>query len=97
MGKMDSDLISMCQMFLVPATILFAAIGLSQTEGLKTLVSVLGTVIGAIWVIRVYMWTGMSKADWWTGLSLASVFALASIISLLVHGYYFYDEFSNLK
>jgi len=33
---MDDKLIAACQMFLAPATILFAALGLAATEALKT-------------------------------------------------------------
>jgi len=45
---MDKDLISACQMFLVPASILFAALGVAGTEQLKTLVSVMGLATSAV-------------------------------------------------
>ncbi len=87
MDKMDADLVSLSQMFLVPATILFAAIGIAATEGLKTWVSFLGTVLGCLWVFRVYNWVGLPFEDWLTGIVLASTFAVASIFSFLFHGY----------
>jgi hypothetical protein len=45
---MNSQLVQTCQMFLVPATILFAALGLSATEALKTLLSLVGLVVSLV-------------------------------------------------
>jgi hypothetical protein len=90
MDSMNSDLIALCQMFLVPATILFAALGISMSEGLKTMVSLLGALLGCLWTIRVLFWTSLSNADYFTGLSLASLFAAAALVSLWVHGRIFW-------
>lgn len=87
MGKMDGDLINLSQMFLVPATILFVAMAIAATEGVKTWVSFLSILLGGIWVFRVYNWVGLPFEDWWTGIVLASTFAVASILSFLFHGY----------
>jgi len=35
-APMDEKLVAACQMFLAPATILFAALGMATTEALKT-------------------------------------------------------------
>jgi len=50
----DSDLISACQMFLVPMSIMFTALGLAATEGLKTGISFVGVIASAIWVVLVF-------------------------------------------
>lgn len=82
---MDKDLIAACQMFLVPATILFAAIGIARTEPLKTLISALGAVFSLIWFARMYAWGALTAPDRNTALSLAGTFFAASIISAVVH------------
>jgi hypothetical protein len=46
-NTMNVALIYACQMFLIPSTILFAALGAARTEGLKILVSIMGLVTKA--------------------------------------------------
>jgi hypothetical protein len=82
---MNEDLIEMCKMFLVPATILFAAIGIARTEPLKALISAIGTGIGLLWAYRVIMWRDLSPADYNTALGLALVLAVAAAGSTVVH------------
>ena len=82
---MDPTLISACTMFLVPATILFAAIGIARTEALKALVSAMGVVFSAIWWQRIDVWTGLTPPDRTTALWFAGTFLVASAISAVVH------------
>ncbi len=39
---MNETLISACQMFMIPATILFGALGVAHSYGLKLLVCIMG-------------------------------------------------------
>jgi hypothetical protein len=44
---MNKELVDACQMFLIPVTILFAALGASSTDQLKTLISLMGSLRAA--------------------------------------------------
>ena len=79
----EPNIIDECQMFLVPASILFAAIGLAGTEPLKALLSAMGVAISAIWLYRGSKWT--QPIDRHTAYGLAGIFGLAGIISAGVH------------
>ena len=90
---MNQQLIAASQMFLIPISILFAALGVARTEALKTLVSALGVGISVIWVCRVFRWAGfLSLGDKYTGLGLAIIFLVATIIALVVHGLLWWPE-----
>jgi hypothetical protein len=65
-------------MFLVPLTILFAAVGVANTRFVKLLVCLLGVAIAALWVYRVWLWTGLSLPDRRTAVGLAGLFAFCS-------------------
>jgi hypothetical protein len=82
---MDEKLIAACQMFLVPATILFAALGLAATEALKTLLCLIGAVVSTAWLYRLYRWTGLSDTDRYTAFALAYIFFAAAIVAIVVH------------
>ena len=84
---MKKELIDTCQMFLVPASILFAAIGIARTEPLKTLISVIGTGIGVLWFYRIYSWPELPTPDYVTALGLAITFAVAAAASTGVHAF----------
>ena len=58
---MDEKLVAACQMFLVPATILFAALAVATREALKTLLCIIGVVVSTAWLYRLYRWTGLSR------------------------------------
>jgi hypothetical protein len=87
---MKKELIETCQLFLVPATILFAAIGIARTEPLKTLISALGAGLSLLWLYRILEWPDRLRLeipDQVTALGLASVFALAAAVSTVVHAW----------
>jgi hypothetical protein len=84
---MNQLLIMACQMFLVPATILFAALGVAPTESLKTLISAMGIATSGVWYYRIMVWTGLEPADNTTARLLAGLFLLAWTLSFLVHLY----------
>ena len=87
---MDKDLISACQMFLVPASILFAALGVASTEQLKTLVSVMGLATSSVWAVRIWLWGSLSPVDSRTALTLALVFVVAWTVALVAHARLWY-------
>lgn len=80
-----SDLMSVSQVYLVPASILFGAIGVATTEQLKTLISLLGLLTSAIWFYRIWVWQGVDNIDWLTTLTLSGIFVLSWAISLIAH------------
>lgn len=80
-----SDLMSVSQVYLVPASILFGALGVAPTEQLKTLISLLGLVTSGIWLFRISVWTGVDNIDWLTTVALAGVFVLSWLVSLCAH------------
>lgn len=90
---MKQQLIPALQMFIIPASILFVAIGVAKTEALKTLLSLMACGVGVIWFARVYRWVGgLSFGDNFTGLGLAIIFLVAAIICLVVHGLLWWPE-----
>ena len=82
---MDETLIAACQMFLVPASILFVAIGLASTEPLKFLISAMGAVFSGVWWYRIQQWGDLTPPDKNTALWLAGTFLVAALISTVVH------------
>ncbi len=82
---MDEKLVATCQMFLVPATILFAALAVATTEALKTLLCIVGVLVSTAWLYRLYRWTGLSDADQHTAFALAYIFFAAATIAAVVH------------
>ena len=84
---MNKELIEACKMFLVPATILFAAIAVAQTEPLKALLSAMGLGLSTIWFWSALSWQGtaLGDSDKIATYGLASIFWLASLISMVVH------------
>lgn len=81
---MNETLISACQMFLIPATILFAAVGVANSQGLKLLVCLLGVATVGLWIYRVWYWAGLSLIDRRTALGLAGLYGLAWVFTLLI-------------
>jgi hypothetical protein len=82
---MNQQLISACQMFLVPASILFAAIGVANTVQVKTFVSLMGLITSLIWIISISIWGGLEPTDRGLTLSLAAVFLASWIVAFVAH------------
>jgi hypothetical protein len=80
---MNESLVSACQMFLLPATLLFGALGVANWPGLRLLVCFLGTATTGLWFYRVWYWTGLSIMDRRTALGLAVLFGLAWLFTSL--------------
>ena len=80
---MNESLIAVCQLFLVPLTILFAAVGVANARFVKLLVCLLGVGLAGLWLYRIYLWTGLSLIDRRTGYGLAGSFALCWVPTLL--------------
>jgi hypothetical protein len=79
----NETLVATCQMFLVPATILFAAVGVANTRFVKLLVCLLGVAVAALWIYRIWLWTGLSLIDRRTGLGIAGLFGICWVLTLL--------------
>jgi hypothetical protein len=91
---MRAELISVCQLFLVPSTIMFAALGVAPSEGLKTVICVMGAATSDIWILTVYRWkdvlpaapnTVLPESDRRPVLLLSFLFAVAWGICFWVH------------
>ena len=89
---MDGDLSAACQMFLIPTTILFAALSAGLTHQLKTLLSAIGVATSVVWVLRMYAWTDLPTSDRWTALALAWIFLIAWLVALPVHAFWWWDQ-----
>ena len=81
---MNETLISACTMFLIPATLLFGALGVANSSFLKMLVCLLGVATAGIWIYRIWWWTSLSLIDRRTALVLAGVYACAWLVTFLV-------------
>jgi hypothetical protein len=81
---MNETLISTCTMFLVPATLLFGALGVASSSFLKLLVCLLGVATTGIWLYRIWWWTSLSLIDRRTALGLAAMYAGAWLVTFLV-------------
>jgi hypothetical protein len=79
----NDSLIAACQLFLIPLTILFAAVGVANSRFVKLLVCVLATALAALWLYRIWLWSGLSLIDRRTGLGIAGGFALCWVLTLL--------------
>lgn len=91
---MRAELISVCQLFLVPSAIMFAALGVAGSEGLKTVICTMGAATSDIWIWTVYRWKDVMPADPHTVLPpsdtrpvlvLSILFAVAWGICFCVH------------
>jgi hypothetical protein len=80
---MNESLVSVCQMFLIPATLLFGALGVANSTIIRLLVCFLGAATTGLWFYRIWYWTGLSVMDRKTALGLAGLFALAWIFTWL--------------
>jgi hypothetical protein len=81
--SLNEPLVATCQMFLVPATILFAAIGVANARFVKLLVCLLGVAVVTLWFYRVWWWTGLTLLDRRTGLGIAGLFGFCWVLTLL--------------
>jgi len=81
---MNETLISACTMFLIPATLLFGALGVANLSFLKMLVCLLGLATVGIWLYRIWWWTNLSLIDRRTALVLAGAYACAWVVTFLM-------------
>ena len=81
---MNETLISACTMFLVPATLLFGALGVAHSSFLKVLVCLLGVATTGLWLYRIWWWPHLSLLARRTALGLAGMYASAWVVTFLV-------------
>jgi hypothetical protein len=75
----NETLIHACEMFLIPATILFVALALAPTDKLKQLIAILGVLTSLIWLFRILFWTGvLTSVDFTVTFILALIFLVRS-------------------
>jgi predicted membrane channel-forming protein YqfA (hemolysin III family) len=72
-------------MFLVPTTILFAALSAGITHQLKTLLSAVGFLTSLVWLVQIYIWNGLAGSAKFSGYSLSIIFLIAWGIALVAH------------
>ncbi len=89
---MKPELIATAQMFLVPMSIFFTALGVAKTEQLKTAISVLGFAISLVWLLRFFAGTDLSPPDHNTALALGWIFTVAWGACAIVHAWWWIDE-----
>lgn len=89
---MDSDLSAACQMFLIPTTILFAALSTGLSHQLKTLLSLIGVATSIVWLARICTWMELEPSDRYTALALACIFLIAWLVALPTHAYWWWDQ-----
>jgi hypothetical protein len=86
---MDKDVSAACQMFLIPSTIMFAALANAGTEGLKVGIGLVGLATALIWLSRLGRWTtDIKAADRSAAMALSRLFAFAWGVVTIVHLYY---------
>ena len=83
---MNETLIHACEMFLLPATILFVAFCIAPTEVLKALISAVGILTCLVWAFHIVFWTGiLTGIDFATTLILSLIFLVAWTIVAYPH------------
>jgi hypothetical protein len=83
---MDEKLIAACQMFAIPAAILFLAVGYAETMLPKALLSATALGLSTVWVIAGLSWKPRpSVADRIAILGLSGTFWAASAIFTAAH------------
>jgi predicted exporter len=78
---MNEAFLEVGQFYLVPVSILFTALGVARTEALKTLISLLGLVMSALWLISALRMEKVPPE----GYFLIGAFLVAALISTFVH------------
>ena len=81
----ESELVAACQMFMVPLTILFAALGVSSTHGLKAGISLVGCATSVVWALAIAYWPQTTPLEQWCLTALAAIFAIVMLISFVYH------------
>jgi hypothetical protein len=83
---MNDTLIHACEMFLLPATVLFLAFGIAPSERLKSMISAVGVLTSLIWAFHIVFWTGiLTTVDLVTTLVLSLIFLVAWAIVAYPH------------
>ena len=75
-----------CQMFIIPASVLFVALAVAGTEALRALLSLMALGVSILWIVRVWTWKQISTGDLYTALALALIFFVAALLTFFAHG-----------
>jgi hypothetical protein len=88
--EMDKDVSAACQMFLIPSTIMFAALANAGTEGLKVGIGLVGVSTAVIWLKRLRKWIppDIKAADRSAAMALSILFVVAWAVVTIVHFYF---------
>lgn len=93
---MNRDVSAACQMFLIPSTILFGALGAAQTEPLKFLISLTALLSAVIWLYVISNWPKITLVERRASYALALVCLVAWAASSYVHGGNAFKEWQKL-
>jgi hypothetical protein len=74
-------------MFLIPSTMMFAALANPSTERLRV-IALKGFITAPIWLTRLRSWEGTKAADSKTANALARLFAVAWLVVVIVNLYF---------
>ena len=74
---MKQELISTCQMFLIPSTIMFAALGVAGSEALKSLICGAGAFTSLVWFWTINRWSNPDVHFAWPQADTAPVWVLS--------------------
>lgn len=86
------DVGKITEIFLVPASILVTALGVAQTEGLKTGISALALILTTLWEICVCSAGADSSAPSKILIWMPVLFLVCWIVSFVFHGRRYYAQ-----
>jgi uncharacterized membrane protein YGL010W len=88
----DFDVVKTTEVFLTPASILVGALGVAQTEGLKTGISALALILTTLWEICVREAGTDSSLRSHILIGMPALFLVCWIVSFVFHGKRFYKQ-----
>ncbi|HET9712587.1 MAG TPA: hypothetical protein VFP64_11915 [Pyrinomonadaceae bacterium] len=92
MTENNFDVVNITALFLVPASILVGALGVAQTEGLKTGISALSLILMTLWEISALEAGAASSLRLQILLWMPALFLVCWIVSFVFHGSRFYKQ-----
>ena len=79
------NLFDTCQLFLIPATIFFGALGVARTEMLKAAISLLGSAVSVLWCFAMFLEFDEGIEVWWYAFCVSLFFLLTWLACFIAH------------
>ena len=79
------NLFDTCQLFLIPATIFFAALGVAKTEMLKAAISLLALAVSLLWCFAMFLEFEEGKELWRYAFGVSLFFLLTWFACFIAH------------